>query len=133
MNSYTITIHYILYLYLGCLFCILSISLQDAGIRDAMAPLHAMNLPDPSNVVLPSDESKMPSISDSPELANVDHECLTKLACALQDQLDDIEASVDKLWVLLLSVSGTLSSNVCRAFSTIYNSTAYILHWCDEL
>ena len=90
MNSYTITIHYILYLYLGCLFCILSISLQDAGIRDAMAPLHAMNLPDPSNVVLPSDESKMPSISDSPELANVDHECLTKLACALQDQLDDI-------------------------------------------
>ena len=98
-----------------------------------MAPLHAMNLPDPSNVVLPSDESKMPSISDSPELANVDHECLTKLACALQDQLDDIEASVDKLWVLLLSVSGTLSSNVCCALSTTYSSTVYILHWCDEL
>ena len=94
-----------------------------------MAPLHAMNLPDPSNVVLPSDESKMPSISDSPELANVDHECLTKLACALQDQLDAIEASVDKLWVLLLSVSGT----VCCALSTIYSSTVYILHWCDEL
>ena len=93
-----------------------------------MAPLHAMNLPDPSNVVLPSDESKMPSISDSPELANVDHECLTKLACALQDQLDDIEASVDKLCVLLLSVSGTLSLMFAVHYlqSTVLQCTFYI-------
>ena len=79
----------ILYIYLYQ-----ALPLKDAALRDALAPLHAMNLPDPSNVVLPSDESKMPSIADSPELAKVDQDVLTKLACALQDQLDDIEAGI---------------------------------------
>lgn len=57
-------------------------------------PLKALNLPDPSSLTIPDGPNGMPLMEGSEELTRVSEQSdtLCKLTCALQDELDAIEA-----------------------------------------